>query len=790
MAIKFSQFVVETSASTMSHIVGYDGADNIQITPNNFFTSFVTGTTGQVPFFGSTTSLLGDAGFNWDNTNKRLGVGTTAPESKLTIKGDPGNTSQPVRITNATSDTHTGLFLNGTGNAVGEKYGMQFGGYNQYSIGGIFGVMDSTSASTSGDITFDLGNGTAAGALIERMRVTHEGNVGIGTASPGTTLDVVGTLASSGITQLGTGGSNVLLTSASAGNVGIGSSSPSYKLDIYGDSSSGIVRVKNVANGRDTLRSENAAGTRTLNFGNDGSGNGILIIRDSAGNVTNYITGSGDSYFNGGNIGIGTTSPNAKLDVNGGLNSTHAIFSGQDGRGLKLSTQNTLNNDDGVVYDAQTSTGKHLFKTSGTERMRIDDSSATFAVSATIRKSSLGGSTPMADGSLVLGAGSTDYYSFRLDSNADLYLDKTFGGVAANVFSIDRSTTNGDITFAGTIGGGNINISDGTPVLTLTDTSSSATATLTLDGVNLTLQNNGTDGDFTIKGKDGSNTINLLAFDASEGGNATFAGSIVMGGATLANGYMIEMIPTGGNILRSTRGTSVLGSYQSTDGPAYFGTTSSDDFVLITNDAARLTLDAAGNATFAGRVIIQDTDTESFKINGTSATGSFVRYQTNGTNIGFFGAAYHLIGSSPAGYENDFGIRAESDLRFTIGASEKMSIINNGNVGIGTSSPTSKLSISGSQTAIDLTRGTAGDSKWGFSSDSTTLYIAELSTGSTDYIMALKETTGNVGIGTNTPTAKLTVVGLAEHADNAAAISAGLTTGAFYRTGDLLKVVH
>ncbi|MGN7611893.1 DUF2793 domain-containing protein [Magnetococcales bacterium HHB-1] len=49
---------------------------------------------------------------------------------------------------------------------------------------------------------------------------------------------------------------------------------------------------------------------------------------------------------------------------------------------------------------------------------------------------------------------------------------------------------------------------------------------------------------------------------------------------------------------------------------------------------------------------------------------------------------------------------------------------------------------------------------------------------------------GNVGIGTSAPKAKLHVVGLEEHADNAAAIAAGLTIGAFYRTGDLLKVVH
>ena len=52
------------------------------------------------------------------------------------------------------------------------------------------------------------------------------------------------------------------------------------------------------------------------------------------------------------------------------------------------------------------------------------------------------------------------------------------------------------------------------------------------------------------------------------------------------------------------------------------------------------------------------------------------------------------------------------------------------------------------------------------------------------------EENGNMGIGTNDPTSKLQVVGLPEYADNAAAIVGGLTVGAFYRTGDLLKVVH
>ena len=214
--------------------------------------------------------------------------------------------------------------------------------------------------------------------------------------------------------------------------------------------------------------------------------------------------------------------------------------------------------------------------------------------------------------------------------------------------SVNLTLGNNTATFAGTIGSGNINISDGTPVLTLTDTSSSATATLTLDGVNLTLQNNGTDGDFTIVGKDGSSYINLLAFDTSEGGNATFAGLGSFAGisSTISSataGYFQTNTAIPANQIVHVRDNVATTSVSSAGGIKISSSPGNDVFLLKrwdhsgsasyfslrnNSNTEHLAINmATGNATFSGNVsapIFYDSNDTNYYVDpaGTSVTNT------------------------------------------------------------------------------------------------------------------------------------------------------------------------
>ena len=338
----------------------------------------------------------GDAYF----TSGNVGIGTSSPDTKLHVfKATAGS---------ITDYANNGLIVENSGdvgismhtpnaNAGHLMFGSPADEYHSYIRGGY-------GASTTSTLKFYTDN-------INTM--THKaGNVGIGTDSPDAVLDVTrsgdGTIAifqntgshgfefsapSSTALQIASrqgsknldlwantlsfsaGGSESMRIDSS-GNIGIGTTSPdaifTVETNVAAVSTGTIARFHSSKGESDSTFLQIAATrhptasvqrVQLQAFDDDGSTGRTLALNSS-----------------GGNVGIGTNSPNATLTVSQSANNIFAVErtgvasgSGQFGINVENNSQATVSYDDGaqLVFGTASSPSIH---TGFTERMRIDSS--------------------------------------------------------------------------------------------------------------------------------------------------------------------------------------------------------------------------------------------------------------------------------------------------------------------------------------------------------------------------------------------------------------------------------
>jgi hypothetical protein len=284
------------------------------------------------------------------NRDGNVGIGTTSPDAKLEISS----------IAAASGDARYELLVTEDNTAsAGRGGGLAF-----TRQGIIYGGIKNLQNSASDDNTSMYFQTRGAGVVSNRMTINEAGNVGIGTTSPSEKLHVMGgtrlqgdatgptwtnaspTLAlkrsndapyisfhansgsRNGYLQFANASDSYLnvevnqglrfrtnsqdrMYIAAGGNVGIGTTSPSTKLHIYSAAQNpGMILESDSTSGAWIKTKSNQTGAEEFKFGTNSVGWHVYNDTDAAYRL---------SIANDGNVGIGTTSPAAKLDVNGSV---------------------------------------------------------------------------------------------------------------------------------------------------------------------------------------------------------------------------------------------------------------------------------------------------------------------------------------------------------------------------------------------------------------------------------------------------------------------------------------
>ncbi len=125
-----------------------------------------------------------------------VGIGTSSPSTGLHVKGAYPNGYATIERTGVNGATHAGVMtINSDAKTTGDGIVLGFGALNSSSAAKQYAqvrmaISSPTASSENGILEFWTTN---AGTTAEKVRIDNAGNMGIGTTSPGYTLDVNGT---------------------------------------------------------------------------------------------------------------------------------------------------------------------------------------------------------------------------------------------------------------------------------------------------------------------------------------------------------------------------------------------------------------------------------------------------------------------------------------------------------------------------------------------------------------------------------------------------------------------